>query len=167
MTQDGGKERTAGAKLGIPGVAEATLGVEYAQKRSTLESKTLHHDILTRIEQRLASAGLVADLTAEVHKHEVSPQVIRSTIGGRPDLRAEGQAVLEDYRRIMAISEKFNEIVSFIVKSAKEGVKKSAEFGQLQQMVVAARDAAKALPDRNQRAIQTAKIKELNMASRS
>jgi hypothetical protein len=54
VTEDTGKDRAAGTKFGlkfgVPGLAdaqaEANLGVDYIQKRSTLQSKILHHDVL-------------------------------------------------------------------------------------------------------------------------
>jgi hypothetical protein len=33
VTEDAGKDRAAGTKFGIPGVAEASLGVDYLQKK--------------------------------------------------------------------------------------------------------------------------------------
>jgi hypothetical protein len=108
ITDDLGKERAAGTKFGIPGVAEANLGVEYQNKRSILQTKTLHHDVLNSVERRLSQEELVVDLS-KINKDESSPTKIREFIGSRPYLRAEGTSVLEDYKRIVAISQKFND----------------------------------------------------------
>jgi hypothetical protein len=158
VTEDVGKTRAAGTKFGV-GVAGANLGVDYIDKRSTLQSKTLHHDVLNSVEQRLADAGLVTDLSVSVPSSEASPERIRATFEGRPYLRAEGASVLEDYRRILAISEKFNDLVGFVARSAQEGIKKSPEFQQLEALLAAATDAANKLPDRNQKAVQREKAK--------
>jgi hypothetical protein len=161
VTEDTGKDRTAGTKIGIPGIAEANLGVDYVQKRSTLQSRTLHHDLLNRVEDRLTNARLVTDLSATVSASESSAQRIRAAIGDRPYLRATGASVIEDYRRILAIGDKFNEIVGFISKAAQETLKKSPAYLELQQTIAAARETAGQAPDRNQRAVQKRRIRAL------
>jgi hypothetical protein len=125
-----------------------------------LQSKTLHHDVLNRVEQRLAESGLVTDLSRELSASESSPQKIRDAIGERPYLRAGGASALEDYRRIVAISEKFNEIVQFLANATKDALKKSPEYAQLQESVASAKQAAEGIKDRNQRAAGRAKAKE-------
>lgn len=161
VTEDASKEREAGAKFGIPGVAEANLGVDYLQKRSTLQSKTLHHDLLNRVEQRLLEAGLVTDLAGVVDADDASPEAIRSAMGTRPYLRAEGNSVLEDYRRILAIAEKFNDIVDFIVKASQETARKSPAYVELQQMIAVEDTAADQIRDRNAKALKKAQIKSM------
>jgi hypothetical protein len=160
VTEDTGKDRAAGTKFGIPGVAEANLGVDYLQKRSTLQSKTLHHDVLNRVERRLEKAGLVTDLST-LPKSESSPETIRAALGDRPYLRAEGWSVIEDYRRILAISTRFNEIVGFVAKAGQETAKKSPEYQQLQQLISEAREGADRTSDRNQKAAQRARLKDI------
>src|SRR5262249_10800011 len=61
----------------------------------------------------------------------------RVAIGDRPYLRAAGNSVLEDYKQILGIREKCNDIVGFIRKAAEEGVKKSAAYVELQQAIAA------------------------------
>jgi hypothetical protein len=161
VTEDTGKTRAAGTKFGVPGVAAANLGVDYLDKRSTLESKILHHDVLNRIERRLLQAGLVTDLSAAVSRTESSAETIRSAIGHRPYLQAEGAGVVEDYRRILLISEKFNELAAFIIRSNQETFKQSAEYKQLQKLIADARDAADRVQDRNEKARQREQAKEM------
>jgi hypothetical protein len=105
--------------------------VDYPQKKSTLQSKTLHHDLLNRVEKRVLVAGLVTDLAGAVQPKDASPETIRSAIGTRPYLHAEGNSVLEDYRRILAIAEKFNEIIGFIMKATQETAKESLAYAEL------------------------------------
>jgi hypothetical protein len=161
VTEDTGKDQTAGTKFGIPGVAEAKLGVDYLQKKSTIQSKTLHHDLLNRVEERLLKSGLVTDLSATVAKDESSPQAIRAAIGPRPYVRAEGNSVLEDYKRILAISEKFNEIVALIVKASQEAAKNSPAYVDLQNLIVAEDAAADQIRDRNQKSAKKSQIKQM------
>jgi hypothetical protein len=160
VTEDTGKDRAAGTKFGIPGIAEAKLGVDYLQKRSTLQSKTLHHDVLNRVEQRLEKAGLVTDLST-LPSSESSPEVIRAALGDRPYLRAEGWSVIEDYRRILAISTRFNEIVGFVARAGQETAKNSPEYQQLQGLISEATESAHRTSDRNQKAVQKARLKDI------
>jgi hypothetical protein len=161
VTEDSGKDRGAGTKFGLPGIAEANLGVDYQQKRSTLHSKTLHHDVLNRVEKRLTEAKLVADLSLELTEDESSPERIRAVVEKRPYLRAQGFSVLEDYRRILAIIEKFNDVGQFLTKIAQENLKKSPEYAQLTQLLTEMKKAAGAAPDRNRKAIEKAKANEI------
>jgi hypothetical protein len=161
VTEDTGKDRAAGAKFGIPGIAEANLGVDYLQKRSTLQSKTLHHDVLNHVEQRLAAASLVTDLSALEPRNQSSPEGIRAALGDRPYLRAEGWSVIEDYQRILAISSRFNEVVGFVAKAGQETTKKSPEYQQLQEMIAQAKADAARTADRNQKAAKRAELKEV------
>jgi hypothetical protein len=160
VTDDSGKERAAGTKFGIPGVAEANLGAEYQKKRSTLQTRTLHHDVLNSVERRLSQEGLVVDLS-KISKDESSPTKIREFIGIRPYLRAEGASVLEDYKRIVTISQKFNKIVEFLQKIGEENMKQSPQYIQLQESLVKARQAAEQSANRNQRAAQKEVLKEM------
>ncbi len=158
ITEDTGRDEKAGTRFGIPKLAEATLGVDYVQKRSTLHSKTLHHDVLSLVDERLCAAGLVADLSTSVDPDESSPEKIRASISGRPYLKAEGWSVVEDYRRILTISEKFNQLVEFLAKAGLEAVKQSPDYQQLQQALASARDEAGRISDRNKRAVVKEKM---------
>lgn len=160
VTEDLGKDRTAGTKFGLPGVAEARLGVDYIQKKSTLQSKTLHHDLLNRVETRLVADELVTDLS-NVSRDVTSVDAIRSAIGDRPYLRAEGNGVIEDYRRILAVSEKFNDIVQFIAKGSQETARKSPAYSELQNLITAQEVSAEHIPDRERRRAKKAEIKEM------
>jgi hypothetical protein len=161
VTEDKGKDRAAGTKFGIPGIAEANLGVDYLQKRSTLQSKTLHHDVLNRVEERLVAAKLVTDLSALEPSNQSSPEEVRAALGDRPYLRAEGWSVIEDYRRILAISSRFNEVVGFVAKAGQETAKKSPEYQQLQEFIAKAKAEADQISDRNQKAAKRAELKEI------
>jgi hypothetical protein len=160
VNEDVGKDRVAGTKFGIPGLAEANLGVDYLQKKSTLKSRTLHHDLLNRVEARLQGGGLVSDLS-EMDHLVASAAEIRAAIGERPYLRAEGSSVIEDYRRILAISEKFNDILNFLTKAAQETARKTPAFLELQQLIDAAEASAEQEKDRNQRAIKKSQAKQM------
>jgi len=116
IKDDAAKGRKAGVRLGIPSIAQADLGVDYGDKQSRLESRVLHHDLLNRLERELTEAGLIVDLIEVVQASESSPAAIRAAIGSAPYLKASGWSVIEDCRRILSISERFNEMTGFIGK---------------------------------------------------
>jgi hypothetical protein len=161
VTDEKGRNQAAGAKFGIPGVARADLNADYIDKTSTLVSRTLHHDVLSRIEERLQAAGLVADLRESVAPEESSPIAVREAIGEHPYLRATGSSVVEDYRRILAITQKFNDVTAFLAKINEENTKKSDEYKALQKLISDALDAANSLKDRNKKATQRQTAKQL------
>jgi hypothetical protein len=163
ITEDEGGGRKAGVRFGIPKIAEAELGVDYADKRSTLESKILHHDVLNRVESQLNEAGLVADLS-EHPKTESSAESIRIAIGSRPYLKALGWGVIEDYQRILTIAERFNDVVDFIGKCAFQSIKKSPDYLVLCEQIETLRSETNKLIDRNQKAVAKARVKELESA---
>ena len=135
--------------------------VDYVQKRSTLQTRTLHHDLLHRVENQLSEVGLVADLDACEIPDETSAESIRQAIGPRPYLRASGHSVIEDYRRILAVAERFNEIVDSMSKAAQASLKATSAYQDLQKAIAEAREAAAKLPDRNRRAVEKQRAKEL------
>lgn len=161
VTEDAGKDRSAGTKLGVPLIAEAKLGVEYIEKTSVLETKILHHDLLTKVEAQLTEMNLVADLGAQVSHTVSSPEEIRDSIGDRPYIIASGWSVVEDYRRILSISERFSEIITFIAKCGMEAVRQTPEYKELQRQLEEARQSANAIKDRNKKAVAKAQLKTL------
>ncbi len=82
VTEDTGTARAAGTKFAYLGLAGANLRADYLDKRLTLQSKTLHHDVLNRVERRLTEVGLVTDLADAVSSDESSPEKIRNAITG-------------------------------------------------------------------------------------
>ncbi len=159
VTEDSGQSTAAGTKFGLLSIAGANLGVDYLEKRSTLESRTLHHDVLNRVELHLADSGLVTDLSESLDAGESSADQVRRAIAGRPYLRAEGPSVVEDYRQILKICQKFNDLATFVGRSGQEGVKQSPEFKQLANLVAEAKGNLNQVKDRNQKAAQRQKVK--------
>jgi hypothetical protein len=151
-TQDTGRDTDAGVKFGIPGLADAKLGADYTDKRSTFESRILHHDLLNDVEAGLQHLNLVSDLTTTAPKDPSSYESIREAVGGRPYLRVSGRSVIEDYRRILSIGAAFNEIVAFITECALDNVKKSEEYLVLKEQLANAKQEVAQIKDRNKKA---------------
>ncbi len=151
-TEDTGKDTGAGVKFGIPGLADAKLGADYAEKRSTFESRVLHHDLLNDVEAGLQKLALVSDLTTTLPEDSSFPDSIREVIENRPYLRAAGPSAIEDYRRVLSVAGKFNEIAAFIKECTLDSVKKSEEYLVLQEQLANAKQQIAQIKDRNQKA---------------
>jgi len=155
VSEDTSKGQKAGARLGIPKLAEASLGVDYGHKSTTLESKVLHHDLLNLVEEGLSKSGLVVDLGAGPPAHVSTAQTIRDEIGDRPYLKAHGLGVIEDYESMLSTLEQFNDVVGFVARCEWQS---SPEY---QQAVAAAELLRQELPqikDRNKKAQAKTKL---------
>jgi hypothetical protein len=133
------------------------------EKRSILETRILHHDLLNRIEALLSSLGLVINLNQTISSDESSADAIHVALGNGniPYVVATGWSVIEDYQRILSISDKFNDLSKFIGRSATQGVKNTPEYKELEQTIEEAKESAKSIPDRNKKAQARVKIENL------
>ena len=154
-------DQEAGAKFGIPKVAEAKLGAAWTQKTSSLESRILHHDVLRHVEDGLVERNLVSDLTAFINSEESSPDEIRSAIGTCPYVVAKGTAVIEDYQRMLAILDNYNGISELIDKSAREALKDTPEYEELQLKVDNIRKEVEKNKNRSEKHLAKRQLKEL------
>jgi hypothetical protein len=160
ITHDAGNGQRVGVRFGIPKVAEAELGVDYAGKRSILETRILHHDILNRIDDVLTASDLIVDINSTVDGSEVDVAQIRQAIGDVPYLKATGDSVIEDYQRIFNISERFNEIAKFVVDCGMQSIKNSQEYVELQTQLQSAKSEIRKIKDHHQRSLQSQHVQE-------
>lgn len=103
------------------------------EKKFILESRTLHHDLLTRVEELLFKEELIIDINSQSNNEELSNcdhplDLIRETIGEIPYIRAEGLAKIEDYERIQQIAAKFNEILEPVKYSFLQSLTQIPEY---------------------------------------
>ncbi len=150
-----------GATLGIPGIAEASLGSSTADKTSILESRLLHHNLLNLLEVQLENAGLLLDLSAAIDSSELSAENIRKKIGNSPYIRASGASVIEDYQRIFKIACEFKKLNEFIKQCNKETIKQTPEFQEVINEIEKQREFIKKIKSRNQKSEAKAKLKAL------
>jgi hypothetical protein len=151
--------RDHGVSIGVPKIAEMKIGGLDSEKKTILESKILHHDLLSRLEDQLAGFDLVVDLTTFVTEGDLTADRIREVIAYKPYVRANGWSVIEDYRRMASIAAKFNQIVEFVSRSALETIKASPEYENIQKLIVETREIIKQEKDRNKKATQTAQLR--------
>jgi hypothetical protein len=151
LAEDKTKDRTAGIRLGIPHMVEASFGTEYGNVTSVLESKILHHDLLNKIMKQLVEHRLVVKLSEELDPGVSSPEVIRAAIADKPYILAGGWGVIEDYKRISSFAGNFNDLFEFISRSSLETIKKSAEYADVQRQIDEMHQQIKTIKDVNQK----------------
>ncbi|HEX5502370.1 MAG TPA: hypothetical protein VFW96_07080, partial [Thermomicrobiales bacterium] len=83
---------------------KAEAGGDAQEKTSILESRVLHHDLLTRLEDWLNSEGQLLDLNVFSKQHDNGPldfsnEGIRNAISSPSFLVVEGWAEFQDYER--------------------------------------------------------------------
>ena len=161
ITTEESSDQEVDGGVGIPKLAEMKINIGEGEKRSILETRILHHDLLNRIEAMLASLGLVIDLNQVISSDETSAETIHISLGTIPYVVATGWSVIEDYQRILSIADKFNDLSKFIGRSATDGIKNSPEFQAIAEAIDASKEEAKAITDRNKRAQAKAKIQGL------
>ena len=145
-------DKKIGGGLGAPSIAQMDTEKGWGEKRSLLETKILHHDLLNRIEALLTNSNLVIDLNSTIQSDETSPEVVRAVIANKPYLRVQGWSVIEDYQRIMTIADRFSELVEFFSQAQIDAIKKSPEYAQLQVTIEGQRKEISQIKDRNLKA---------------
>ena len=133
ISEDETGSTKSGLKAGIPKIFEASLGAEIGDKQSRLETRILHHDLLNKLENILKEAELIIDLDQTIERNEEAAEKIRETIGNIPYIKSSGQSVIEDFNRILIISQSFNDLVGFINKSIIQNFEKSESFIKLKE----------------------------------
>ena len=158
VSSEENKDQNIGAGLGVPNLANFDFHVGEGEKRSILETRILHHDLLNRIESFLMSEGLVIDINRQMISINPTIEDIHKSIGNIPYIIATGWSVIEDYQRILLISEKFNDLSKFIGQSAIENMKEKPEYIETQEQINDLKKALKSITDPNRRAASKAKI---------
>lgn len=161
VTSEENTNHQMGAGLGIPNLADVKLNVGEGEKRTILETRILHHDLLNRIESLLTSAGLVININQALTSTELSIENIHNSIGKTPYIIATGSSTIEDYQRILSISERFNELAKFVGRSAMDGVKESPEYLEIEKTINELKEASKSITDRNKKAQAKVQIQAL------
>lgn len=147
---EGALNRRYGHKLDLK-VYELELGRSSSDKTSQLESRVLHHDLLTRTESKLGELGLAIDLNSQANESNPTPELIRSKLAGVSYFRVEGWSVIEDYSRFYEFTKCFNDLSEFLGRCSLSGLELTEEYKQLLNDVESFRSRAASENDRNRR----------------
>lgn len=159
ITSDESKNKNYGASLGIPEIVKGEFNIGTAENRTIIETRILHHDLLNRIESILSSYNLIHYSNDALPDNISSPKEIRDAIGQSPYIIATGWSVFEDYSHLLAITEKFNDIIEFIGYSI---AKNDPNFEALSKELQAKKSEVNPdEKDKNKNAVLNRAIKEL------
>lgn len=131
------------------------------EKKSQLETRVLHHDLLIRIEKNLFELGVAVDLNIALNESDFTAELIRSNLIGASYVRADGWAVIEDYERVKKIAGNFNAIAEFIGRCAMQSIEQTEEYKKLQEQLDNARAEANAEKDRNKKTKMLSNVESL------
>jgi hypothetical protein len=155
------ERRRRNARIQAASEQAASGGSLYADDGAIVRSALLNRDLLESVEGDLTAHGLIADLNDLIAPEETNGAAIRAAIGASPYVRAEGWSVIEDYQRIVAIADQFNEIIDFIGKAEIQSVRNTEGYQELQHALEDAKVAINAQGDRNQKAIARTKLQNV------
>lgn len=147
-------EKSADKKGGVQAniyLFKGELGEAGGERTGRVETRILHHALLSRLEDALSGESLLIDLNRELDEDVDDPALIRDTIKRTPYLLAEGWSVIEDFERLKKRVEHFNPLIDLIGKSIRSQLETSAEFALAKRELDSMRQEIEALKDRNQR----------------
>lgn len=115
VSAEGTREQRQLARISLQ-VIQPEFGTVSSERTSVLESKVLHHDLLTRLEKKLEEMGLLLDINKAVESEEpdYSDEGLHDLVSRPSFIVAEGWATIEDYNRFDFIADNFKELAGFI-----------------------------------------------------
>lgn len=134
------------------------------ERKSQIETRVIHHDLIDRVEAALFEQGFAVDLNDSVTSASLTAESIRDAIGEYSCIRATGWAILEDYKRFAATSEKLNPVLELIERAGRSTLEANPEYQILKESLDAARRDAKNEKDRNTRSKALERVKQQEKA---
>lgn len=92
----------------------ANIGKSKNDSKSQLVIRSMHHDLLTRVENYLLEDGLAVDLNACFAGQEVNVDDIHQILTDNPYVRVEGNSRFHNYQRMKDYMDGFNKIFEFM-----------------------------------------------------
>lgn len=130
------------------------------ERKSQIETRVIHHDLIDRVEASLFEHGYAIDVNDVVAGLSRTPEVVRRSFAEYSCLRVTGLAVIEDYQRFAGISEQFNAVMEFIAQCGRNSIESSPEYQGLRNTLEDAKREAKKEKDRNRRNALLNQVKE-------
>lgn len=122
-SQSGTNEIEGGINIQVANVRRGR-----SDSTSQLVIRSIHHDLLTRVEERLVVEGLAVDLNACFDNQSANIAEIHRILKAKPYVRVEGTSRFHDYQRMKDYMSGFNKIFEFMEESAKDTVRKQLEM---------------------------------------
>lgn len=147
-------------KYEIPFFKPEFGGVE-EEKISQFNTKILHHDLLIRLEHLLFSANYGLDLNNIFDTDSPVASELHSKLLNASYVRANGWAIIDDFKTMKKMSGQFNKLNEFIGRCAFQELKQSDEYAVSSKELDDARKRVNEIKDRNKRAKEDKKIQKL------
>lgn len=159
---EGAKETRGGAQVDLK-IFKPELSKSSQEKTSTLESKVLHHDLLTRLETVLQEMELLVDVNEEADSEDFdySDQSLHSIVSKPSFVIAEGWASIEDYSRFDFFTTHLKELAGFIKRCEVQGIEQSEEYKTLKEAVDSMKEEVRKEKNGKRKAQMKFQVKEL------
>ncbi|MDF2181153.1 hypothetical protein [Neptuniibacter sp. CAU 1671] len=96
-------------------VFKSEFGGIQTDKKTVLETKVLHHDLLVRLEETLIELGFATNINGTVSISDNSSlEIMHSEISKSPYVKVEGWCAFEDFEKLYESTKNFNDLLGFI-----------------------------------------------------
>ena len=130
-------------------------GMNVKDTESTLITQGIHHDLLERVERALLDDNVAVDLN-QVGPNSKSIKKLHEILSEKPYVLVEGICCFHDYQRMKTYMDGFNKILEFMENLKRDSIEKS-----LQKQIEGSEKQIESITDRNEKAKQRRRIKEL------
>lgn len=129
---------------------------------SQMERRTLHHDLLNRVEELLFSYSMAIDLnTLDDTAEGLTIDVIHQHMAKFPYILVEGWSSIEDFQIIKNHMNSVGPLVDFFSSMQLAELKKTEQYQTAEAELTRREASLKSITDRNQKAAERAKIDSL------
>lgn len=131
----------------------------YSQMTGGIMREIPHHELLGKLEETLFGGGLAINVNAAFAGNP-DIDAFRGTLSETPYVQATGWSTIEDYGRIVSLSEGFNKLLGFFKQTSLNSVRNSDEYQALQRQLREAGQAIQRVKG-SQRTVAEQKLKAL------
>jgi len=135
------RDQRRGAKLDIK-LASGELADATAEEEALIETRVLHHDLLSRVERRLFESQLAIDMNQALSDSELTHASIRTVLSGEPYVRVEGWALIHDYERIKRVASSMSGLEELQRASTRHALSQTGALQELEGQLRKLREAA-------------------------
>lgn len=133
-TYESGHIKKGSAGLNIP-VIKADFGGDFNQKTSILESRIVHHDLLTKLENWLKQNELLVDINILQQNTDYSDESLRSLVTNPSFIVVEGWSEFWTYDRFKFFLSKYGDLSRFDQMGRLHNFKQSDLYKQAEQEI--------------------------------
>ncbi len=114
------QETDARAQGGLLGLLNAAGGLKLLWQHQDTETRTLHDNIYTLVEQALLNDDLLTKIPGDVTREEIEGGILGDRLGSTSFILAKGNAVINDYGLLREFMDDWNSFAKFVAWSASE-----------------------------------------------